>query len=95
MDSLFVYLENYIKAIPMPKDGRDGKDGVNGTEGKQGPAGRDGADVVALLGIAITGIDAFQWRSDDAGQIHGTDGKDGARPAGKDGRDGFSLEDFF
>ncbi len=91
MDALFAYIENYIKAIPLPQNG---KDGLNGKDGKDGPAGRDGGDVVAafrdsdghLILTLSNGI------TKDVGLIHGRDGKDGL--PGKNGLDGFGFKDM-
>jgi hypothetical protein len=82
MDSLLQFIENYMKSIPIPANGRDGKDG------------RDGAGVVAAFrdsdGHLVLTLSNGTVK--DIGAVHGHDGKDGA--PGKDGRDGFSLEDF-
>jgi hypothetical protein len=83
MDSLFAYIENYMKAIPLPQNGKDGKDG------KDGLAGRDGADVVAafrdsdrhLILTLSNGV------VKDIGQVHGENGKDGIN-----GRDGVAYD---
>jgi hypothetical protein len=86
MDALFSYIENYMKAIPIPQNGKDGKDGE---KGESGIAGRDGADVVAAFRdsdrhLVLTLSNGVVK---DIGQVHGTDGKDGIN-----GRDGIDYD---
>jgi hypothetical protein len=80
MDSLFAYIENYMKAIPIPQNGKDGKDG---------PAGRDGADVVAAFRDSDRHLILTLSNGEvkDIGQVHGMDGKDGSN-----GRDGIDYD---
>jgi len=97
MVQLLSYIDEAIKTIPIPSNGRDGNDGK---DGKDGINGKDGADVVAafrdsdkhLILTLSNGV------TKDIGPIHGQDGKDGKDGvSGKDGvngRDGFSLDNF-
>lgn len=70
-------IDEAVKAIPVPKDGKDGldgKDGKDGVDGKDGTSGENGKD----------GIDGKDGEP-------GTDGKDGLD--GKDGADGRDATD--
>lgn len=56
MDAVLARVDDFLKAIPAPENGKDGRDGVDGKDGEAGPAGndgRDGADGVGLAGAMI------------------------------------------
>lgn len=89
----------HLKANPPApgKDGRDGANGEPGPMGPQGPAGEkgiDGADGVGLAGAIIDrdGNLVVTTTKGEAISLGVVVGKDGA--PGKDGRDGFSLDDL-
>jgi hypothetical protein len=95
-----------VAAQPVAKDGAPGKDGRDGIDGKDGAPGAHGKDaqpvdedaIVAKVAARIPapkdGRDGRDGAPGIDGQrgADGLNGKDGA--AGKDGRDGFSVEDF-
>lgn len=71
-----------VSAIPVPKDGAPGKDGRDGCDVVDAMQDKDGNLVVSFS----------DGRMKNVGQVCGKDGLNGT--AGKDGRDGFSLENF-
>lgn len=71
-----------VSAIPVPKDGIDGKDGRDGCDVVDAMQDKDGNLVVSFS----------DGRMKNVGLVCGKDGLNGT--AGKDGRDGFSLENF-
>lgn len=89
IDDVLPIVEEAIKAIPAPVDGKDGKDGVDGEDGKDGIDGKDGAspsaDEVAkamdhrfsewALGFERKADDLFQRAIDRMPKP--SDGKDG------------------
>lgn len=88
------------------KDGERGVDGKDGLDGRDGLNGKDGADGIGLA-AAVQDADGNLVITDTKGGVHklgairGKDGRDGIDGvngkdglAGKDGRDGFSLEHF-
>lgn len=91
------------------KDGERGVDGKDGVDGRDGLNGKDGADGIGLA-AAVQDADGNLVITDTKGGVHklgsirGQDGRDGIDGvngkngadglAGKDGRDGFSLEHF-
>jgi hypothetical protein len=85
-------LEERLRVLPVPKDGRDGingKDGAPGVAGKDGAAGVDGKD----------GAPGAPGEPGAAGKdgAHGKDGAPGQKgdqgPEGKPGRDGIDGKD--
>lgn len=86
----------HFEANPV-QPGKDGRDGAPGPQGPQGPAGEkgiDGADGVGLAGAIIDrdGGLVVTTTKGEAIPLGVVVGKDGA--PGKDGRDGFSLDDL-
>jgi integrin beta 3 len=89
----------HFEANPIQhgRDGKDGERGMQGERGVQGDAGQrgtDGADGVGMAGAIIdrTGALVITTTKGDAIPLGCVVGKDGE--AGKDGRDGFSLDDL-
>jgi len=84
-------IEEYVKAIPTPKDGRDGRDGVDGKDGKKGDDGTGMADLlIDRDGMLVATYTDGRMKS--LGQVVGKDGTDGRD--GKDGVDGIGLDNF-
>lgn len=60
MSALRAYIEEQVKAIPSPKDGKDGKDGANGNDGSNGADGKSFTlqDVQPVLDEAVKSVRA-------------------------------------
>lgn len=90
-------VEDAIKAIPLPENGKDGKDGAPGRDGKDGVS-LAGA-VIDRSGVLVLTLSDGSTR--DMGEVvgkngeNGINGKDGAPgAAGKDGADGLGFDDL-
>lgn len=98
VDDIRPLVDDFLKSIPLPKDGRDGvagKDGQNGRDGVDGKSvtAEDIATIIesavskAALDVERRGMDLIQRCIDRIPKP-----KDGE--PGKDGRDAFDLEDI-
>lgn len=100
MDVVMARVDEFLKSIPVPENGKDGRDGVDGKDGAAGEKGidgrngSDGADGIGVAGALIDrdGILNLTLTNGEVralGRVEGRDGKDGER-----GVQGFGLDDF-
>lgn len=91
MEVVKAMIEQAVKSIPIPKDG---KDGIDGKDGEDGARGEKGADGLGLAGAMIDRDNNLQitltnGEVKNLGVVVGKDGRDG-----QDGKDGISFESF-
>lgn len=98
IDDVRPIVDDFLKSIPLPKDGRDGADGKDGQSGRDGIDGKSvtAEDIAPIIESAVSraaldverrGMDLIQRCIDRIEKP-----KDGEK--GKDGRDAFDLEDI-
>lgn len=86
-----VSVEEVIKAIPVPENGKDGEPGERGEKGEPGRDGLDVKDLFRADGGKLIAV-MSDGTTKDLGVFVGADGKDG--DPGKDGADGLGFEDM-
>lgn len=100
MAAVMARVDEFLKSIPAPENGRDGADGKDGApgekgvDGRHGEDGKPGADGVGLAGALIDRTGALivtlsNGETRSLGPVVGRDGVDGERGAA-----GFELTDF-
>ena len=97
MAAVLARVDEFLKAIPTPENGKDGKDGLPGNKGLDGRDGADGKDGIGLAGALIDRDGALvltlsNGEARSLGLVMGSDGRDGE--AGAAGRDGLQVKDI-